>query len=643
MADATALRERPHAVLRSGERARRGISGRLPYLPGLDGLRALAVVAVLLYHTDPRWLPGGFLGVEIFFVISGYLITSLLLAEFARRGRINLKRFWLRRARRLLPALYVMLAGVLVFTVLFLPDEVARLRGDVAAALGYVTNWYLVVSRQPYFETVGRPSLLRHLWSLAVEEQFYVLWPLLLSFALPRWRPQRVLYAIIAGIAASALLMAVGYDPTGDPSRVYYGTDTRAAGFLCGAALAFVWVPRRVRTMGPGPGPGAARLLDVAGLGALTVLAVMCGAVDEFDQLLYRGGFLLIAVCAAVAIVAATAPTSRIRRSLSAPPLRWVGLRSYSLYLWHWPVLMVTRPHSDVPVDGLALLAVRLSVTFALAELSYRLVELPIRNGALGRWREALRVVRSPAQRRRSTALRWAAVTALGSVLCLALGVAVVTAQPPPPPSYLAVEQAHVVAAPALTATPVPAPQATVPAPQATVPAPQVATPAPQPTTPEPTPAPIGHVFAVGDSVMLGAARQLAQAIGDCEVDAAVSRQVRAATDILRRQRDAGTLGSVVIVHIGNNGPLHAAQFDELMQVLSGVTRVVVVNLKVPRAWEAPNNEVLRSAALRHPNMVLVDWYAASSARPDWLYRDGIHLRPAGAKAYTALIVTHLR
>ncbi len=213
---------------------------RLSYLPGLDGLRALAVGAVLLYHAGMPWMPGGFLGVELFFVLSGYLITSLLLGEWVAEGRIDLGAFWLRRARRLLPALFLLLAVTLVFAIFFMPDEVAGLRGDTLAASTYVTNWYLAFNQQSYFELVGRPSLLQHLWSLAVEEQFYLLWPLLFigGMRLLRTR-QSMRIATLAGAVASTLLMLALYNPDADPSRIYYGTDTRAAGLLIGCTLAF--------------------------------------------------------------------------------------------------------------------------------------------------------------------------------------------------------------------------------------------------------------------------------------------------------------------------------------------------------------------------------------------------------------------
>ena len=230
---------------------------RLGYQPGLDGLRAVAVVAVLLYHFGVSWLPGGFLGVEVFFVISGYLITSLLLAEWRADHGIALGSFWARRARRLLPALFAMLAVVSAAALIFAPDAVPELRRGIPAALVYMTNWYEIVRKQSYFARFGRPPLLLHLWSLAVEEQFYLIWPPLLLLGVRRTRGRRRprVYAALGGAAASALAGYLLYHPGVDPSRVYYGTDTRASGLLLGAVLAMGWTPSRlVKTIRPDAG-----------------------------------------------------------------------------------------------------------------------------------------------------------------------------------------------------------------------------------------------------------------------------------------------------------------------------------------------------------------------------------------------------
>jgi peptidoglycan/LPS O-acetylase OafA/YrhL/CubicO group peptidase (beta-lactamase class C family) len=369
----------------------------LPYLPGLDGLRALAVVAVLLYHAD---LPvrGGFLGVESFFVLSGFLITALLLAEWRRNGRIDLATFWARRARRLLPALLLVLAATHALATVLLRGDTPTLRGDSLAALGYVMNWHLIFGGQSYFDPMVRPTLLQHLWSLAVEEQFYLFWPLLFAAGMRFLRPRGLLLATLATAAASVALMAWLFQPGADPSRIYYGTDTRASALLIGVALALVW--------SPGGAPAAesrraGRLLDLAGALALGGLIAASTWLYESHPLMYRGGFALVALGTALLIVAATHPRARLAPALlGCGPLRWIGTRSYAVYLWHWPIFSVTRPHQDVPFGGWPLLALRLAIVLALAELSYRFVETPTRRGAIERaWRAFLSTRRDPPAR----------------------------------------------------------------------------------------------------------------------------------------------------------------------------------------------------------------------------------------------------
>ena len=673
---------------------------RLPYSPGLDGLRAIAVIAVLLYHADLAWIPGGFLGVEVFFVISGYLITALLLAEWRQRGRIDLKTFWLRRARRLLPALYVLLVVTLAFAVVFLPGEVAGLRGDVLAAFGYVTNWYLIFGQESYFEAVGRPSLLKHLWSLAVEEQFYLIWPPVLALGLAigatRLRRRRVLTVALSGAAASAVAMALLYTPGVDPSRIYYGTDTRATGLLCGAALAFLWVPgdkhrpseaRHYRLELPGRGRfrrwwgwAAPLLLDILGFAALGGLVWLCLRLGEFEPSLYRGGFALVGLATAATIMAVVHPSTGIgSRVLGSAPLRWVGVRSYGIYLWHWPVFMVTRPDLDVPFDGWSLLALRLGATVLLADLSYRYIETPIRRGALGRAWRTLREAQGPLRQR--LLLQWAGALVPIVASCGLLGIAVAQAEPPEKPTYLAsMKSVHTVEKPHHTSstTGVDSPQKARSSSADEVKAPEKgeirdamqsdegsADEASRSNSGESGEAPgakaegtaektseggrtgpsefTGSVSAIGDSVMLGAVGGLQKDIkGLTVVDAEVGLQVYAATDILRSRRATGQLGDVVIVHLGNNGTFTKGEFDEIMRTLSGVDRVVFVNVKVPRPWEGPNNEVIAEGVQRYPKAVLVDWYSASVDRPELFYSDGYHLRPEGQQIYADLVSSYL-
>ena len=654
---------------------------RLPYSPGLDGLRALAVIAVLLYHADLAWIPGGFLGVEVFFVISGYLITALLLAEWRQRGRIDLKTFWLRRARRLLPALYVLLVVTLAFAVVFLPGEVAGLRGDVLAAFGYVTNWYLIFGQESYFEAVGRPSLLQHLWSLAVEEQFYLIWPPILALGLcigaTRLRRRRVLMVALFGAVASAVAMALLYTPGVDPSRIYYGTDTRATGLLCGGALAFLWAPgekysilearhRRIMLAGKGRfrrrwGWTAPLLLDILGFAALGSLVWFCLHLGEFQPFLYMGGFALVGLATTATIMAVVHPHTLIgARLLGSAPLRWIGVRSYGIYLWHWPVFMVTRPKIDVPFDGWPLLALRLAATAILADLSYRYIETPIRRGALSRAWRTLREAQGPLRRR--LRLQWAGALVPILASCALLGVAVAQAEPPKKPSYLAsmksvhTAEGHKIKGEARGANKTDGSATDADSiasnkgtqeenPGDTGAAPMAGGTAKKTLDSERT-APsefTGSVSAIGDSVMLGAIRGLQKDIqGLTVIDAQVGLQVYTATDILKSRRASGQLGDVVVVHLGNNGTFTKGEFDQIMRILSGVDKVVFVNVSVPRPWEEPNNQVIAEGVARYPNTVLVDWHSASADRPELFYKDGYHLSPEGQQIYADLISAHL-
>ncbi len=359
--------------------ARRG-DGRayFSYAPGLDGVRALAVTAVVIYHQGASWLAGGFLGVDVFFALSGFLITSILVTEWTQHGRIDIRKFYLRRARRLLPALFAMLVGLSLATSLVARSELQRLRGDVLAALTYCTNWTQIAWNRSYFAQLGRPSLLQHLWSLAVEEQFYLLWPVVLVLCLAA-RRRFVPVAVTLGLAGvSALAMALLFQPGQDPSRVYYGSDTHLAPVLLGAALALLLGRRRrlghyVRNSAVG---GVAT--DLIGTAGMVVLGYAAVHVNVYSTELYGGGYLIIGLAACALVYAAAQTPARTARVLAAPPMRWVGQRSYAIYLWHWPILMLTRPGVDVPLRGPVLIVLQVAAILIAAQLSYRYVEQPI-------------------------------------------------------------------------------------------------------------------------------------------------------------------------------------------------------------------------------------------------------------------------
>jgi len=609
---------------------------RLGYIPALDGLRALAVVAVLLYHADQSWIPGGFLGVDVFFVISGYLITCLLLSDWQQTHGIGLKRFWYRRARRLLPALFTMLFVVSLYAILFLPDVLDQLRGEVVSALLYVENWFLIFRDLSYFQSAGRPPLLQHVWSLAVEEQYYLFWPLILMLVLTVWGKSRkaLLIGVLCGVAISTLEMAILYHPSQDPSRVYYGTDTRVAALLLGSALAFVWAPWRLigRT-----GRSAGIVLDGVAVLSAIVLFWMFLNVGEFDPDLYRGGFLIVAIVSALLIAATVHPASKlVPLLLGFSMLRWIGIRSYGIYLWHWPIYMVTRPHSDIPLTGLPLLVLRLTLTFLAAAASYRYVEEPIRHGAIERQWARYKTAPAPTQRRLMTRFTiGAAGLVVGlTIILVGLGNGGSAAAPA---SFG--KRTEIIVKPGDTI----APTTTVAGATTTTPtAPPSGTPTTSPGTPVTT------VTAIGDSVMLGAYVPLKSTIDTMfnasvtGVDAAQDRQFSDGVDLIQEYKNNGQLGQDVIVQLGTNGTVDPGEFDRMMGILSDRKKVVVINAKVPRPWEQQVNDTMAAAVPKYKNAVLLDWHDYGGAHPEFFYGDEIHLRPEGATAYAQFVARAL-
>ena len=367
----------------------RPVEGTSPYLPGLDGIRAVAVLAVIAYHLNFGWASGGLLGVQVFFVLSGYLITDLLVAEYGRHRGIGLKHFWIRRARRLLPALFVMLFVTVGWATLFDRSQLAALRSDLPAGVFYVSNWWYIFHHVSYFAKFGPPSPLGHLWSLAIEEQFYLVWPLLILAGFRWLHTKRALILVtLAAASASALEMAVLYSPSpeADPTRVYDGTDTRAFALLIGAALA-LWLPRSRPFAAVTP--NARRLLNLVGGAALLGIFAMYWGTSQYQSFPYEGGMFLLALLTALVIGVTVHPGSQLRTVLGWEPLRWVGERSYAIYLWHYPVIVLTTPLNAPPNVVRAIL--QTAVTLVIAALSWRYVEQPVRHGALGRQWERIR------------------------------------------------------------------------------------------------------------------------------------------------------------------------------------------------------------------------------------------------------------
>jgi peptidoglycan/LPS O-acetylase OafA/YrhL len=391
------------------------------YMPGLDGLRAIAVLAVIFFHLDFGWAPGGLLGVGIFFTLSGYLITDILLGQYMKRGAIHLGRFWLGRARRLLPALFLMLLIVIAWVTIFGPAQPDQFRKAVVSAIFYVNNWQQIAANVSYFARFAPEQPLNHLWSLSVEEQFYIFWPFILLVGLKLIRDRqgnglrpRLALATLALAIASSIEMAILYHPSFDPSRVYYGTDTRAAGLLFGAALAMVWPSRRLTTKITA---GARKNLDLLGCLGLLIIAIMIWRTGEFSPFLYRGGFVILSLATVMVLMPLAHPACRLGNLVGCKPLRWIGVRSYGIYLWQTPVIVLTSPQGP---HGRSLLrdALQVVAIFIIAALSWKFVEEPIRHGAIGRL----------LARRRRLGWSWETFTTEGRVLLVALGVLFIVA-----------------------------------------------------------------------------------------------------------------------------------------------------------------------------------------------------------------------
>ncbi len=623
---------------------------RLPYMPGLDGLRAIAVLAVMAYHANLPLSDGGFLGVEVFFVLSGYLITSLLLLDWLDDGRLNYGNFWLRRARRLLPALWLLLLLVPVMARLVAPDALYRLREDVPAALAYVTNWVYILRKISYFEQFGRPPLLRHLWSLAVEEQFYLTWPLIFTglmlmggdFRQPKRLLRRFAVAAVVLALASAAWRAYLYVPYSDPSRPYYGTDTRAAAILFGAAFAALWRPHRLRE-NTHLRARSRRWAEVLGWGGLAGLLVIFARVNDYTPFLYYGGFLLVDAATLAVIAAVAHPDTTLGRLLGHPLPRWVGLRSYGIYIWHWPIFAVLRPGEDWQAPLLVAVAVQFALTFAIAEASYRWLEHPIRKEgfrAYGQRLRALWEVHRP-------------VAAVGAALAIGLlGVnvtALAAAQPPAPPPDLA----FLAPTPTATPAPLPTPRATTasgaastalpPAPTAPGPAATALSPTAPPT---PTPPSGPALTVIGDSVLQSAVTfEFWKPWGNqVVVNAKPGRRMKDLLTLVPQLAAAGKLAPVVVVHLGTNAPFDGKTMDAAMQTLldHGVRQVFFLNVRRPVRWEDYINEVIARGVARWPQAHLLDWHALAQQHPEWFVEDHTHLRYYGTQAYVNFIMAQV-
>lgn len=608
-----------------------GRAGRMAYIPALDGIRTLAVAAVVLYHLSPNLAPGGMQGVTVFFVLSGYLITRLLLTEHEGTGRIDLKGFWQRRLRRLIPAIVTVIVATAALCTLFNHVMLTKMRPDIIPSALFLNNWWQIFNQQSYFNAVGDPSPLTHFWSLAIEMQFYLVWPVALMLALRAGQPERRIgRAALALAAVSAVEMAILYNPGTDPSRIYYGTDTRAFSLLLGAWLALV-PNARLAQIAQGAWRAAASKLDRAaprhlgagpldalgtlGLAGLLLLIVFSNGYTAFP---YRGGILLASVFTLMVIAACTQAHSRLAKLFSAKPLVWLGQRSYSIYLWHYPLLLLMNPASDVSSKPWWVYLCQVAVVVGISELCYRFIETPFRHGAAGRILSQLRDKETMPAWIRAKAIPLALA---GSVVLVALGGIVLV----PATSALSEDGAALLQGSNGAGEPDGAAKDKTAQDDAG-------------DSGDAIPEGAYDITMVGDSVSLRAVETFMQMFPHGHIDAAMNRQFTAGVDVYRGLVDQGLAGRIAVFALGTNGPFSAKDVDALMELAGDKRIVVFVNNRAARPWCEPNNRVLSDAAERYDNVVLIDWFVYSANRNDLFDGDGIHLSNAGAAEYVQLI-----
>ena len=573
------------------------------YIPAIDGLRAVAVIAVMLYHLGFSWIPGGFLGVDLFFVISGYVITRLLLDSIQRSGGLDLRAFYKARIRRLFPPLVFMIFVTILYIGIWAPETMRRFVSDSPFALFGGMNWWLVFRHTDYFDTISRPPLLQHTWSLGVEAQFYLIWPLILLLVLRQFGKAKIPGAalIIAAFSGIALLL-VSYEVdaanTSQVSHVYFGTDTHSIGLFLGAALAVSWVPQNLQEQ---VNRRAQDFIDGIGvIGFVGLLGVFL-LVNESDPTLYKLAFPLAGIFGCAILTSIVHPASRFAPILSSRVAVWIGERSYAIYLWHWVVFQVTRPAVDLEGSTWALYALRILVVFALADISLRLVELPVRSGLVEYWFKGMKYRTKNVQRRQKS-------TVVASVLLLILGTSYISAN--------AISQSDKEMA-------------------------IVKQQLEQPVQPsEPTGTQTGGLWVTGDSVILGIHYELDARSPIAIINARVGRQASELIEVMKADK-ANAADSTVIFNMGNNNKLTSDQVMAVFEEVKNQPRIIVVNTAVPRGWRDENNALIAQYAALY-GATVVDWASISMGHPEYFAPDGVHLVPAGVRAYVDAITATL-
>ena len=571
------------------------------HIPAIDGLRALAVFAVVLYHLGISWIPGGFLGVDLFFVISGYVITRLILDSIESANGLDIKEFYAARVRRLLPGLVVLIIITSVFTALFAPDAVRRFISDVPFVLTGTNNWQLVALNQDYFQAIGRPPLLQHTWSLAVEFQFYLIWPIILLFVWRRFGKRVVRRAALAiatfsGTALFLFSLQADNATSGRISHIYFGTDTHSLGLFLGSALAVSWIPRNLtRNI-------SQRAQDfIDGIGVFGFIGLLCIFlfIDQSNATLYQIAFPLAGLFGCATIVSIVHPASRFSPLLSNRVFLWIGQRSYGIYLWHWVIFQITRPGADLTGSLPALNVARVLIVLALADISLRAIEIPIRKGVVQNWFRGMKYRTKIMQKRQRIFV--ASVTAFTVVIS---GSSVALAWQRDQSIIVEVKPELDLSDSVLSVSKT-------------------------------------GLWVTGDSVILGIRNKLAVQEEIALINARVGRQIQ---DLIKAvEEDKPKVGSSsVVLNVGNNNSVSREDMIKLMELLKDQPKVVVINTSVPRTWREGNNKIISEVVAGYPNAVLVDWASTAENHPEFFAPDGVHLIEAGSDVYVASILEAL-
>jgi peptidoglycan/LPS O-acetylase OafA/YrhL len=572
------------------------------YIPAIDGLRAVAVIAVMLYHLGFNWIPGGFLGVDLFFVISGYVITRLLLDSIQRSGGLDLRAFYMARIRRLLPPLVFMIITTVIFVGLWAPDTMRRLLGDTPFALFGGMNWWLVFRQTDYFEAIGRPPLLQHTWSLGVEAQFYLIWPLILLLVLRYFGKNKIpaaalLIAAFSGIALLVVSLQIDAASGSKVSHVYFGTDTHSIGLFLGAALAVRWIPQNLEET---VSRKAQDFIDGIGIvGFLGIIAAFL-FIEESDPTLYKLAFPLAGIFGCAIITSIVHPASRFAPILSSKPFIWIGERSYAIYLWHWVVFQVTRPNFDLEGSSWALTALRVLIVFFLADISLRLVELPVRTGLIDYWFKGMKYRTKRVQLRQKASVFLIVLAIFGSAASVASNAIAEGDR------QLAELKEQLEA----------------------------------PLDPVPTNTTEPGLWVTGDSVILGIRFELDARQNIGLINARVGRQAPELLEVITNDR-VNMSNSPIVLNLGNNNKLTEEQVAAIFEAIKDQPRIVIVNTAVPRPWRDDNNALIAQYASIYGAYV-VDWAAISEGHAEYFGSDGVHLAPAGVRAYVEAITSQL-